>query len=49
MSAENHLRHSRQWQGKERYYYAMTYGERYIWGATAGMIMNLYDRLYRAP
>jgi 8-oxo-dGTP pyrophosphatase MutT (NUDIX family) len=49
MSAENHLRHSRQWQGRERYYYAMTYGERYIWGATAGMIMNLYDRLYRAP
>jgi 8-oxo-dGTP pyrophosphatase MutT (NUDIX family) len=48
MSAENHLRHSRQWQGRERYYYAMPYGERYIWGATAGMIMNLYDRLYRA-
>ncbi|MGE0239577.1 MAG: CoA pyrophosphatase [Parvibaculaceae bacterium] len=48
MSGENHLRHSRQWQGKERYYYAMPYGERYIWGATAGMIMNLYDRLYRA-
>jgi 8-oxo-dGTP pyrophosphatase MutT (NUDIX family) len=49
MSAENHLRHSREWQGKQRYYYAMPYGERYIWGATAGMIMNLYDRLYRAP
>jgi 8-oxo-dGTP pyrophosphatase MutT (NUDIX family) len=49
MSAENHLRHSRQWQGKERHFYAMPYGERYIWGATAGMIMNLYDRLYRAP
>ncbi len=26
----------------------MPYGERYIWGATAGMIMNLYDRLYRS-
>jgi len=49
MSGENHLRHSRQWQGKERYFYAMPFGERYIWGATAGMIMNLYDRLYRAP
>jgi 8-oxo-dGTP pyrophosphatase MutT (NUDIX family) len=48
MSGENHARHSRQWQGKDRYYYAMPYGERYIWGATAGMIMNLYDRLYRA-
>jgi 8-oxo-dGTP pyrophosphatase MutT (NUDIX family) len=49
MGGENHVRHSRQWQGKERYFYAMPYGERYIWGATAGMIMNLYDRLYRAP
>ena len=49
MNSENHLRHSRQWQGKERYFYAMPYGERYIWGATAGMIMNLYDRLYRTP
>jgi hypothetical protein len=27
----------------------MPYGDRYIWGATAGMIMNLYDRLYSAP
>lgn len=49
MSQENHARHSREWQGKQRYFYAMPYGERYIWGATAGMIMNLYDRLYRAP
>ena len=46
MSAENHLRHSRQWQGKERYYYAMTYGERYIWGVTAGIFRNLYQRIY---
>jgi 8-oxo-dGTP pyrophosphatase MutT (NUDIX family) len=49
MNRDNHLRHSRQWQGRERYYYAMPYGDRYIWGATAGMIMNLYDRLYSAP
>ncbi|MBK1867502.1 CoA pyrophosphatase [Taklimakanibacter albus] len=49
MSQENHARHSREWLGKQRYFYAMPYGERYIWGATAGMIMNLYDRLYRAP
>jgi 8-oxo-dGTP pyrophosphatase MutT (NUDIX family) len=49
MSGGNHLRHSREWQGKLRYFYAMPYGDRYIWGATAGMIMNLYDRLYRTP
>jgi hypothetical protein len=46
MSPENHLIHSRQWQGKARQFYAMTFGERYIWGATAGMLKSLYDRLY---
>ena len=46
MSPENHEKHSREWQGKQRFYYAMPYEERYIWGATAGMIRNLYDRLY---
>jgi 8-oxo-dGTP pyrophosphatase MutT (NUDIX family) len=46
MTSENHEKHSREWQGKQRYYYAMPYENRYIWGATAGMIRNLYDRLY---
>ncbi len=46
MSPQNHETHSREWQGRQRYYYAMPFGERYIWGATAGMIRNLYDRLY---
>ncbi len=46
MTAANHEKHSRQWQGVERHYYAMPFEERYIWGATAGMIRNLYDRLY---
>lgn len=49
MDPGNHQRHSREWQGKERFYYAMPYGERYIWGATAGMIRNLYARVYGAP
>jgi 8-oxo-dGTP pyrophosphatase MutT (NUDIX family) len=49
MSAENHALHSREWQGKARTFYAMPYGERYIWGATAGMIRNLYDRMYARP
>jgi 8-oxo-dGTP pyrophosphatase MutT (NUDIX family) len=46
MSPENHLIHSRKWQGKTRHFYAMPFGERYIWGATAGMLKSLYDRLY---
>jgi 8-oxo-dGTP pyrophosphatase MutT (NUDIX family) len=49
MGPENHLLHSRNWQGKSRSFYAMPYGERYIWGATAGMIKNLYDRMYAEP
>ena len=38
----NHHVHSRTWQGRERRYYAMPYGERYVWGATAGMLKNLW-------
>ena len=38
----NHQIASRQYQGRERRYYAMPYGERYIWGATAGMLKNLH-------
>lgn len=46
MDPANHQRRSRPWQGKERFFYAMPWGERYIWGVTAGMIRNLHDRLY---
>ena len=46
MSPDNHQRHSREWKGILRNYYAMPYGERYIWGATAGMIKNLHERLF---
>ena len=45
LDESNHQRHSRVWQGRRRHYYAMPYGDKYIWGATAGMLMNLYRRL----
>ncbi len=38
----NHLRHSVTQQGSLRHYYAMPYRQYYIWGATAGMLMNFY-------
>lgn len=38
----NHQRNTMQYQGRTRHYYAMPYERRYIWGATAGMLMNLY-------
>ncbi|MCH8183016.1 MAG: CoA pyrophosphatase [Proteobacteria bacterium] len=33
------------WRGAERHFYMLPYGGREIWGATAGMIVNLYNRL----
>ncbi len=46
MDEANHQRHARDWRGRQRHYYAMPYGERYIWGATAGMIKNMHQRLF---
>ena len=41
MDQANVQRHSRDWQGMTRHYYAITFGERYIWGVTAGILRNL--------
>ena len=49
MNPAHHERHSRDWQGKLRHYYAMPWQGRYIWGATAGMIRNLYSLMYERP
>ncbi|HZH27698.1 MAG TPA: CoA pyrophosphatase [Azospirillaceae bacterium] len=38
-------RHTREFKGAQRSYYAFVYGDRYIWGATAGMLVNLRDVL----
>ena len=46
MNPNNHQRDSRLWQGIVRHFYVMPYGERYIWGITAGIIRTLYERLY---
>jgi 8-oxo-dGTP pyrophosphatase MutT (NUDIX family) len=48
MDEANHQKHSRPWRGRERHFYAMPYGERFIWGATAGMLKNLHQRLLAA-
>lgn len=45
MDARNHQRQWRQWQGKRRYFYAMPWNEYFIWGATAGMLVALAQRL----
>lgn len=48
MDPASHQRHEREYRGVLRAYYAMPHNGRYIWGATAGMIKSLYDRLYGA-
>jgi len=46
MQPGNHQRLKRDWKGIERQYYAMPFHDRYIWGVTAGILRNLYERIY---
>ena len=46
MNPVNHQIHSKDFRGIERSYYAMPFAERYIWGATAGILRVLYERIY---
>lgn len=45
LDARNHQRHARDFEGEQRHFFAIPYGERYIWGATAGMLVNLHRYL----
>ena len=46
MTPANHQFLKRDWRGIERQYYAMSYRERYIWGVTAGIVRNMFERIY---
>ena len=48
MNAANHQVHSKEFRGIMRSYYAMPFADRYIWGATAGMLRVLYERICRS-
>ena len=45
MDSANHQKRSREARGETQWFYAMTYEERFIWGATANIIRNLFERL----
>ncbi len=45
LDPRNHRVETREFQGHDRRFYAMNYNGYFIWGATAGMIRNLTDRL----
>lgn len=44
----NHQRQAREYQGRTVHFFAIPYGEHHIWGATAGMLVNLYRHLLRS-
>jgi len=46
MNPENHRQGSRVLRGGLRTFYEMPFGERYIWGITAGIIRALYERVF---
>ncbi len=48
MDARNHTIHTRTLAGAERRFHAMPFQERYIWGATAGILKNMHERLFPA-
>jgi 8-oxo-dGTP pyrophosphatase MutT (NUDIX family) len=48
MTPGNHQRKVRDWKGIAREYYAIPFGNRCIWGITAGILRNLHDRVYGA-
>jgi 8-oxo-dGTP pyrophosphatase MutT (NUDIX family) len=45
----HHERHWREFQGRRVHYFAIPYRDYYIWGATAGMLVNLYRFLAQLP
>ena len=46
MDAANHRRDHMELNGQRRFFWAMPWNERYIWGVTAGLLKALHGRLY---
>ena len=49
LDPRNHQRRTREFQGRTVGFFVLQYGSRTIWGATAGMLVNLYRQLAGAP
>lgn len=45
LDAANHQRHHRDTDGARRYFYVLPFEHRYIWGATAAMLVNFHHVL----
>ena len=46
MNPANHRKAERHFEGRTRYFYEMPFGDRYIWGVTAGIIRELYEQVF---
>jgi 8-oxo-dGTP pyrophosphatase MutT (NUDIX family) len=46
MMPANYQRKTRDWKGIQREYYEIPFENHYIWGITAGILRNLYERIY---
>ncbi|HVV42075.1 MAG TPA: CoA pyrophosphatase [Nitrobacter sp.] len=46
MNPLNHRMGQKEFRGMQRSFYEMPFAERYIWGATAGILRALYERIY---
>jgi 8-oxo-dGTP pyrophosphatase MutT (NUDIX family) len=46
MNPDNYHLHTRTIAGLERHFYAVPFEGRFIWGATAGILRNMYQRLF---
>ena len=49
LDTANHRYESAFYRGRMRHYWAMPFGERFIWGATAGMIVTFQRLMARNP
>ena len=45
LDKNHHRSYSKHYRGRLRHYYAMPYGDHFIWGATAGIIVSLAEAL----
>lgn len=46
MDPNNYRLHTRTIGGLERHFHAVSFGDRFIWGATAGILRNMHRRLF---
>ena len=49
LDERNHRYESAFFKGRVRHYWAMPYGERFIWGATAGMLVTFHRLMTLSP